>query len=63
MPVASDKIVIFPPKLGSVYEPPAAGGVKVPEGFVYSSDNNAHWMSVEELRTWIDANRDKMGKI
>ena len=38
-------------------------GVKVPEGFVYSSDNNAHWMSVEELRTWIDANRDKMGKI
>ncbi|MBQ5963379.1 UDP-N-acetylglucosamine 4,6-dehydratase (inverting) [Massilia sp. ZL223] len=38
-------------------------GKKVPEGFVYSSDNNNEWMSVEELRTWIDINRAKIGSI
>ena len=26
------------------------GGVKVPEGFHYSSDNNNWWLSVEEIR-------------
>jgi FlaA1/EpsC-like NDP-sugar epimerase len=30
-------------------------GCKVPEGFVYSSDKNSQWMSVEELRAWIAA--------
>ncbi len=38
-------------------------GVKVPEGFVYSSDNNAEWMSIDELRAWIDANQHKIGAI
>lgn len=38
-------------------------GKKVPEGFVYSSDNNNEWMTVEELRTWIDINRAKIGSI
>jgi len=38
-------------------------GKKVPEGFVYSSDNNAEWMSDEQLRLWIDSNRDKIGNI
>lgn len=28
-------------------------GVKVPENFSYTSDNNKKWMSVEELREWI----------
>jgi UDP-N-acetylglucosamine 4,6-dehydratase/5-epimerase len=28
-------------------------GVKCPEGFHYSSDNNEEWMSVEDLRQWI----------
>jgi UDP-N-acetylglucosamine 4,6-dehydratase len=36
-------------------------GKPVPEGFVYSSDNNADWMTVEELRSWIDGNHDKIG--
>ena len=36
---------------------------KVPEGFVYSSDNNTEWMSVPALRTWMDANREKIGNI
>ncbi|WP_062782040.1 UDP-N-acetylglucosamine 4,6-dehydratase (inverting) [Marinobacter sp. YWL01] len=38
-------------------------GKKVPEGFVYSSDNNTEWMSEVELQAWIDANREKIGSI
>ena len=38
-------------------------GKKVPEGFVYASDNNAVWMSDAELQAWIDANREKIGSI
>lgn len=38
-------------------------GKKVPEGFVYSSDNNAEWMSDEDLQNWIDANRERIGNI
>ena len=38
-------------------------GVKVPEGFVYASDNNPAWMSDVELRTWIDVNKESIGKI
>jgi len=38
-------------------------GKKVPEGFVYSSDNNAEWMSDDDLQAWIDQNREKIGAI
>lgn len=38
-------------------------GEKVPEGFVYSSDNNLEWMEPKELGCWIDANREKIGNI
>lgn len=38
-------------------------GIKVPEGFVYSSDNNSEWMTKNELHNWIDENREKVGKI
>jgi UDP-N-acetylglucosamine 4,6-dehydratase (inverting) len=38
-------------------------GKKVPEGFVYSSDNNTEWMGIDELRAWIDVNRAKIGSI
>lgn len=37
-------------------------GVKVPEGFVYSSENNTEWMSQADLKSWIDANKDKLGQ-
>ena len=33
------------------------GGQPVKEGFVYSSDTNAEWMSVAELRQWVNDNR------
>ncbi len=38
-------------------------GQKVPENFVYASDNNAEWMSNTELQTWIDVNYEKIGSI
>jgi UDP-N-acetylglucosamine 4,6-dehydratase/5-epimerase len=36
-------------------------GKKVPEGFVYSSDNNPVWMTDVELLHWINVNREKIG--
>ena len=38
-------------------------GKKVPEGFVYASDNNKEWMTDAELQSWIEANREKIGEI
>ncbi len=38
-------------------------GVKVPEGFVYSSESNSSWMSDAELQAWIYANAVSIGKI
>ena len=39
------------------------GGKRVPEGFSYTSDNNAEWMTIPQLREWIAKNREKVGKI
>ena len=36
-------------------------GKRVPENFLYSSDNNKAWMSAEELAEWIEENKDKIG--
>jgi len=38
-------------------------GVKVEEGFAYTSDNNQEWMSVETLRQWVEARRNQIGVI
>ena len=38
-------------------------GKKVSDGFVYASDTNADWMSDKSLQTWIEENREKIGKI
>jgi UDP-N-acetylglucosamine 4,6-dehydratase (inverting) len=38
-------------------------GQKVPEGFMYSSDTNSEWMSNDELKAWINVNRERIGKI
>jgi UDP-N-acetylglucosamine 4,6-dehydratase/5-epimerase len=37
-------------------------GKKVKNGFIYSSDNNPNWMTKKDFKTWIDANRDYLGK-
>lgn len=39
------------------------GGVRVPEGFSYRSDNNKEWMSIKQLQEWIEQNRSKIGSI
>lgn len=39
------------------------GGKRVPEGFSYTSDNNKEWMSIDQLREWIEKNRVKIGSI
>ncbi|MDI7863635.1 UDP-N-acetylglucosamine 4,6-dehydratase (inverting) [Rhizobiaceae bacterium n13] len=38
-------------------------GVKVPDGFSYTSSNNREWMSVETLQSWVEANKTKIGKV
>lgn len=38
-------------------------GKRVPEGFVYASDNNPAWMSDEQLLNWLTANKEKLGGI
>lgn len=38
-------------------------GKKVPDGFIYSSDNNRSWMTPEKLREWMSRNLPKIGKI
>ncbi|MGY0554827.1 UDP-N-acetylglucosamine 4,6-dehydratase (inverting) [Vreelandella sp. 2A-K22] len=38
-------------------------GKRVPDGFVYSSNNNTEWMTDGELNAWINQNRDKIGAI
>lgn len=39
------------------------GGTLVSPDFTYCSDNNSEWMTVEDLRVWIEANRAKIGAI
>jgi UDP-N-acetylglucosamine 4,6-dehydratase (inverting) len=39
------------------------GGVRVAQDFIYTSDGNDYWMSIETLRRWIEANREKIGAI
>jgi FlaA1/EpsC-like NDP-sugar epimerase len=36
-------------------------GTKVDDNFTYTSDNNSEWMSVENLRAWIEINSTKVG--
>jgi FlaA1/EpsC-like NDP-sugar epimerase len=38
-------------------------GKRVADGFVYSSDKNTDWMSVEQLRAWVALNEEKIGRV
>lgn len=38
-------------------------GIKVPENFVYASDSNEEWMTVNELQNWIKTHSEKIGNI
>ena len=56
-----DHYKILPAIHGWSNDPSRIGtGTRVPEGFIYSSERNTEWMSVDQLRAWIDTNRTKM---
>lgn len=38
-------------------------GKRVPDDFIYASDSNSQWMSQDDLKEWIRANSDNIGKI
>jgi UDP-N-acetylglucosamine 4,6-dehydratase/5-epimerase len=38
-------------------------GKKVPENFIYRSDNNLEWMKTSELKNWLKNNINKIGRI
>jgi UDP-N-acetylglucosamine 4,6-dehydratase (inverting) len=38
-------------------------GSKVADAFTYTSDNNVNWMPVEDLRNWINLNKNNVGSI
>jgi len=38
-------------------------GIKVSDGFIYSSGDNTDWMSVEDVQKWLKNNKDNLGKI
>jgi hypothetical protein len=38
-------------------------GIRVPENFTYTSDNNEEWMKISELQDWIETNKTMIGKI
>jgi UDP-N-acetylglucosamine 4,6-dehydratase (inverting) len=38
-------------------------GKQVSENFIYSSNNNSEWMTIEKLRKWIEMNKLKIGEI
>lgn len=42
--------IVYPQMVWNNKQQPDLSGKKVKEGFSYSSDNNAQWLSVEEIR-------------
>jgi FlaA1/EpsC-like NDP-sugar epimerase len=38
-------------------------GIKVDERFMYTSDNNTEWMSIETMCDWIELHRNKIGQV
>jgi len=38
-------------------------GLKVKPDFLYCSDSNKEWMTISELKKWIEKNKNKIGKI
>lgn len=53
------------PAINKWSEDPARinGGQKVAADFTYSSDNNKEWLSIEALQSWVEQNRNMVGKV
>jgi UDP-N-acetylglucosamine 4,6-dehydratase (inverting) len=58
-----DYFKIMPAINRSGNETRVKGGRKVPEGYVYASDTNTEWMSIDMLKAWIESNRAYLGKL
>jgi UDP-N-acetylglucosamine 4,6-dehydratase len=59
-----DYFKILPQLSGLASDPfRVKNGVKVPEGFLYTSDSNAQWMKESDLREWIELNHKKFIEI
>ncbi len=60
----SDHFKILPSINEWANDPERIGsGIKVDQDFIYSSDSNKEWMTIETLRAWIESNMHKIGKI
>jgi FlaA1/EpsC-like NDP-sugar epimerase len=40
-----------------------SSGKKVDPNFMYCSDTNKDWMTIDVLKSWIEANKNKIGNI
>jgi len=59
----SDHYKILPAIFNWSKDPKRIGsGSSVADDFTYCSDNNADWMSIDTLKTWVAKNHDKIGK-
>jgi FlaA1/EpsC-like NDP-sugar epimerase len=51
------------PTINTGWESTAQSGNLVPADFTYSSDSNADWMTIDELKAWVETNRARLGEI
>jgi len=51
------------PTINTGWESAAQSGNLVPADFTYSSDSNADWMTIDELKAWVETNRARLGEI
>jgi UDP-N-acetylglucosamine 4,6-dehydratase (inverting) len=51
------------PTINTGWEIAAQAGNLVPADFAYSSDSNADWMTIDELKAWVETNRARLGEI
>lgn len=51
------------PTINTGWENAAQAGNLVPADFTYSSDSNADWMTIDELKAWVETNRARLGEI
>jgi len=51
------------PTINTGWESAAQAGNLVPADFTYSSDSNADWMTIDELKAWVETNRARLGEI
>jgi UDP-N-acetylglucosamine 4,6-dehydratase (inverting) len=51
------------PTIDTGWQDSARAGTLVPTNFIYSSESNSDWMTIEQLRGWIEHNQNHLGEI